>query len=183
MQFQARKPSVDSSTEEKSIKQGEAERYKAFTRACCIRSPGEPPASNSSTSGRMDQPTAAAEVVPASTRGSSQDAAACTTTQQENRSVDIGSGNGEGGKPEGNANDDMPIAGGSSVGNGMLERGGAADAGGGAADGGQGEERKKTKRPPRVGSVRQGRKDKRKVEWQAKKARIKEAKLHERKQR
>eukprot|EP00752_Nemacystus_decipiens_P017701 g15870.t1 len=132
--------------------------------------------------------TGTAEVVPASTLNGSQDAATCVTAQREHADPDVGghmdkggvekpgtrSAVNEGSKPKGSA-----------VGNSMHEAGG--DAAAVAADGGHGHgqeqapERKK--RPPRIGSVRQGRKEKRKAEWKAKKARMKENKLHERQQR
>ncbi|CAM9217653.1 unnamed protein product [Pylaiella littoralis] len=65
-------------------------------------------------------------------------------------------------------------------GTGSLESGGGyGSATDDAADAGQA----KQKRPPRVGSVRQGRKDKRKAAWEAKKAMLKEKKREEREKR
>lgn len=127
-----------------------------------------------------DQPittaTAAAEVAPASTENRSEDITTGTAAQQENGGVSVGSveGKGEGDKPD-DAIDDARTAEGSSSVDNVLEHGGDAARGDQAGSRG--------KRPPRVGSVRQGRKEKRKAEWKAKKARIKENKLHQRQQR
>lgn len=135
--------------------------------------------------------------MPASTPASSHDTATCNATLQENGSPGVGGDEGDDGKPGGSATDDVPLPaamGSSRVGDDMLEMGGDAAAAAAspaaaavASDGGQGKEQGKTyerkPRPPRVGSVRQGRKEKRKAEWKAKKARMKENKLYERRQR
>lgn len=120
----------------------------------------------------MEQPTPKpTELVAASTAGSSQGTTACTTAEQANGCMD-GDGEGEGGRPS--------AVEATSVDKDVLEMKTGGDAAA-VATGGQAHERKK--RPPRVGSVRQGRKEKRKAEWKAKKARMKETKVLERQQR
>lgn len=136
----------------------------------------------------MDQPAAAAAasavVVPASAGDSRRGTPISAMEPQENDGACIdGDESGEG-KP-GNAADDVPEC------KDVLETGGdaaavAADGGQVQAQGqgqGQGQTYERKERPPRVGSVRQGRKEKRKAEWKAKKARMKETKLRERQQR
>ena len=118
--------------------------------------------------------------MPASIEDSRQGTTTRTEAQEVDESLRVDSGESEGGTLS-NANDDLEAD--TTRGDeGVLETGGDAGAvAGGAGDGGQAHGRKK--RPPRVGSVRQGRKEKRKAEWQAKKARMKETKLLERQQR